>query len=526
MFFREWCRYRYGVFPEAAVSSSDKMYPATYAIGNKTLPSQGCPKRLRRPFCPNGEEYDRSAPTKQNLLCLEASAEETILKHDDFKGNTTEYAEPEFSYIEHRSAGGQRYSLVLEHTGAMSDGGRWTTVKRAAFRFLQWVPAGSVVSVVAYGKQAKLVLPPTVVDSANREALHGRVPRQAPSDGGDLACVYCAMNLSLQTLKEGNEEDVAAGTIILVTGSPRRPQLLEDLIRLVREAPVRVFPVIYPGTAHPDISRLAVYGKLYAVPEGGPQQEAQAHLTAALLDVLHQTEPELAIQKLHESSHASSEFAGTFAVGEGAEDAVAVTLSVDDEEKVESFELTGPSGRKHLLSRFEDGMVVFDTPKGATSGVWTFHAKLYEGEQSTQRVTVDVVSRMLDVEKEPIIMEAWTDADVISSPRRQPVIVYARLMAGSRQPVAGASVRALVHPPGARTPPVELQLRDDGSGLPDVTEGDGIYSAIFSSFSSVPGYYSIRVTANDGHGVASILANEGSETGEAAAWRRKTIGSN
>jgi len=49
---------------------------------------------------------------------------------------------------------------------------------------------------------------------------------------------------------------------------------------------------------------------------------------------------------------------------------------------------------------------------------------------------------------------------------------------------------------------VSLTLRDNGSGDPDVTSGDGIYSAYFSDYSSVPGFYSIQVIADDNKGHA------------------------
>ena len=47
-----------------------------------------------------------------------------------------------------------------------------------------------------------------------------------------------------------------------------------------------------------------------------------------------------------------------------------------------------------------------------------------------------------------------------------------------------------------------MTLRDNGSGDPDITSGDGIYSAYFSDYSSVPGFYSIQVTADDNKGQA------------------------
>ena len=109
---------------------------------------------------------------------------------------------------------------------------------------------------------------------------------------------------------------------------------------------------------------------------------------------------------------------------------MSVTLNIDDEDKVEFFEITNPSGQKHLFSKFEDGMVVFNHPGMAQSGIWSYHAKLYgsdisveeeedEGNQSEgekrkkvqqkppkgESVEVDVVSQSNDAEANPFLLE-------------------------------------------------------------------------------------------------------------------------
>ena len=38
---KEWCKYRYGIFPENGFTG-DSLYPTTYQEGNTTLASQGC----------------------------------------------------------------------------------------------------------------------------------------------------------------------------------------------------------------------------------------------------------------------------------------------------------------------------------------------------------------------------------------------------------------------------------------------------------------------------------------------------
>ncbi len=73
-----------------------------------------------------------------------------------------------------------------------------------------------------------------------------------------------------------------------------------------------------------------------------------------------------------------------------------------------------------------------------------------------------------------------------------------------------SQVVARIFPPGGGggVRPIELQLRDDGAGFPDVTSGDGIYSAAFSAFAQVPGFYSVQVSADDNGGLARTLRPE------------------
>jgi hypothetical protein len=64
-------------------------------------------------------------------------------------------------------------------------------------------------------------------------------------------------------------------------------------------------------------------------------------------------------------------------------------------------------------------------------------------------------------------------------------------------------VVATVQRPGTQTP-VEMVLRDDGSGYPDITRGDGIYSAYLTQLTPEAGFYSMTVRASDDGGKASI----------------------
>ena len=61
--------------------------------------------------------------------------------------------------------------------------------------------------------------------------------------------------------------------------------------------------------------------------------------------------------------------------------------------------------------------------------------------------------------------------------------------------MSGATAMVLLYGPGGEQ--LELELHDDGLGYPDITKADGIYSAYIPSYSSLPGYYSLRLVTFD-----------------------------
>lgn len=405
--------------------------------------------------------------------------------------------DPAFNYIVPRTS---RYVLLLDRSSSMAVNGRWTTIQRALYRFVSYLPVGSELSIITFGSTADLNLPPTVVTDTNREGLHGRIPRKV-LENDDVACTYCALNASLGALQNFMGQ-LDTGSVILVTGSSERVTNLETIMKVVDRVPIQVFPVLYPGTAHPDIFALAAHGKAYAVPEGENVSPSD-YLLEILLDIFRESEG-LRIQKVHEARVKSNEFAGTFVMEPDMLHKMSVTLTVDDENKVELFEMTNPSGKKHLFSQFEDGMVVFRHPGIAQTGIWTYYAKLYANTvlPPGEKMTVDVVSSANSDDAEPFLIEVFTSSYIVDA-YKDKVVIYAKLTKGVF-PVTDANVVAKIFRPGGQksSGTVALTLRDNGFGDPDITSGDGIYSAYFSDFAAVPGYYSIQVSADDNKGQA------------------------
>jgi hypothetical protein len=72
-----------------------------------------------------------------------------------------------------------KYHVLLDQTAAGSGGQeRWTNVKRALFRFIDLLPVGSRLNMIAFSDTTREVLPTTTVTELNRDGLFGRIPRR------------------------------------------------------------------------------------------------------------------------------------------------------------------------------------------------------------------------------------------------------------------------------------------------------------------------------------------------------------
>ena len=63
-------------------------------------------------------------------------------------------------------------------------------------RFIQHLANGTTLSIVTFGMEARLILPPTVVTDTNRETLYGRVSQHvddndAHAPKSEIFCDFC-----------------------------------------------------------------------------------------------------------------------------------------------------------------------------------------------------------------------------------------------------------------------------------------------------------------------------------------------
>ena len=292
--------------------------------------------------------------------------------------------------------------------------------------------------------------------------------------------------------------------VVLISGVQTKMNNHEGVLREVEEKQIPIYVISYPATIHTSYLQLASYGSVYAVVENSAGLRPLIHLQEILANIITKTESEI-VEKIHETHYNSLGFAGTFTYEKEENADLLITLTVPDEEKVELFEVKDPSGKKRIFSKFEDGMVYFKFTGLLPPGIWSYHAKLYHDSlYPDTKMTVDVITKC-QVDG-GIIAEIFTSADyTIANVENEPVKVYAKIMKNGL-PVLNAAATAELYMPGALDDGSKyaLKLRDNGLGYPDITAGDGIYSAYVPSFSMVAGYYSVRLTVTDNSGQATV----------------------
>ena len=139
---------------------------------------------------------------------------------------------------------------------------------------------------------------------------------------------------------------------------------------------------------------------------------------------------------------------------------------------------------RYQFPKYEHGLSYFALEGQRPAGDWSYTVKLYDTAE--QIVQLDIAAQSRD---EIPSLVGWTHVDKVDSSK---VFIYAKVDQHPTQ--SEVVVRAIVHRPAME--PVEIPLRDLGTGYPDLKTGDGIYSAYFTKFSPDPGHYHVEIVAS------------------------------
>ena len=404
--------------------------------------------------------------------------------------------------------------------------------RNALFRFITQIPEGDEVGIVSFGANAKINIEPTEVTALNREGLYGRVPFRLLK--GQQGCLECGLRMAIKLLDTPRQ--VSNGAIIVLTGTTQQQQhstVLTEMASIIEQRALPVYMVAFDYQISHNFAKLAKYGSNFVIQKGYILQ----NIADTLMEILNQgRDLDQRLVKAYERrfsldnnrNHRHHEIAltsggkrgvaisGNFVVENDLRSNVWIILTSPYKEDVELFEITSPSGQRKAFPKFENGIVYFHMEGLSEAGIWSYKASIYPVVSSStlNEVTVEVVAQPTvdDTKNEKAIkVEAWTNVDIEkgASAMDKPVVIYARLTKGQNLPIMDAEVLATVQRPDSSVA-FEVVLKDIGTGYPDITSGDGIYSGYFTGFSTEKGLYGldIKVSHNEGQAITpSLLLN-------------------
>ena len=464
---------------------------------------------------PGSEIISKKIRNVDSFQILESNPEATSQDQDSKEG----FQAPKFSYILPTR---RRHILVLDVSQAMNieDERQWEMARNALFRFINHVPEGDEVGIISFGANARINIEPTEVTSSNREGLYGRVPFRLLR--GQQGCLDCGLKMAIDMLEK--PRSISNGNIIVLTATQgSQSTQFEGLKARIEARAWPLYLVAFEPHLHPAVVQLSAYGGAFSVNQDGFLQQNLADAFTSILNKgrdLNMRIEKSYYKSFNLDSNQGQEVAtsagkrgiaisGNFIVEDNLRSNVWVILTSPYKEDVELFEITSPSGQRKVFPKFENGIVYFYMEGLSEPGIWSYKASLYPfanggSDLKSNQVSVEVIAQPTSVNEDTIKVESWTNVEVSKGANAldKPVLIYAKVTKGQDLPVLNAKVTAKVMRPDSSVP-YELILTDFGTGYPDLTNGDGIYSAYFTGFTASNGLYSLEINVNHNEGRAS-----------------------
>ena len=278
---------------------------------------------------------------------------------------------------------------------------------------------------------------PTVVLGSNREGLHGRIPYRLLNERD--ACIKCGIEKAQELFNPDH-----LGSIITVSNSyfdlstetdfttiPIHQVFFEDNWNITQNLSNNVKFKVPPKKILQNLS--GIFLELLKI-SGGPK-----------IECTHQ-------RFYHFENNGNFDYhlvsgnkiSGTFSVEKELSTDLWVILTLEgNEEDVQLFKITSPSGRKHKFPKYAHGIVYFHfEAQNNEAGIWTFEAILHPIVTKTRgsKVSLQVFGQQL--QNNAVTVDFWSST-------KPDTILYAKVTQDNL-PIQDAKVEALVYLPGGK----------------------------------------------------------------------------
>ncbi|CAG2178944.1 unnamed protein product, partial [Oppiella nova] len=152
---------------------------------------------------------------------------------------------------------------------------------------------------------------------------------------------------------------------------------------------------------------------------------------------------------------------------------------------------------------------VFTTTSDDLSGKWHLTATRDVSKSESVVAVVEVVTNSVD--DESITVQCWLNTQVFNpkTDTNRPVMAYVNIHRQLDELIANVSVKLSVIYEAKGSQPKVIDMYDDGSGAPDITKGDGIFSNYITDIEN-QGYYTVSADIANIESTVDFTTNFGS----------------
>jgi hypothetical protein len=455
------------------------------------------------------EAANQTELSRHQEVCGGRGREEVVQGHADFRavrtdGEPERALVPEVRVVRRRP---ERLVLAVETTEGMLADDTWRWVNKAVQKAVRWdLSADTEVAVVSFSNTSRVEWGPGVlVGQEERDLAADSVPGkyQLAAHGG--LCVSCL----LQSVAGGVLAGARGHVVLLTRGGQDSLSLTDEVVirSLVASTGLRVSSVLLPSNSsgpplpfYDEVATLSGGASLLVRPSPNPMA-SYVGVVQALGSVLG------GAQMVHLAPAAGSggETTGEFVIDSslGRDTQFGVYVADPEDHMVRAVTFRDEQGTvygpyRKMSSSYD--LINLKTPNIGEgpkpfylggSRRWRYTVEWWGGRGAREEGVVAVTSAASGSEGREVTAWARVGEDCGE------VTLYCKVVRGGLG-VEGAVVEAVVEVtgPGGEVAEVAVTLQDDGWGEPDLTAGDGVYSAMVPEYPG-PGRYSVRLVVEE-----------------------------
>lgn len=483
-------------------------------------------------FCDEGN-HNRYAPTKHNSICDRKSTLEVILSHSDFivneanvpPNNQITNTTPRINYKKRTIT---RYVIVVENTKHMSQRESYQYLKTAIRKWTVFdLPSNSEVGLVLTNNTDSIRKNLTPLTSDSRYTIASALPFIV-AETTQPPCLHCSIKAAIDMLNQRTLINGPSSNVIIVIapGMNENPQM-QSIIKEAKKASIKITTINYPEiTRSTSLEILAkeTGGRSYTVLEKRINVSTSLlttyfELSNILYDIILQyyagnvADLPIEIHRREIKDDGRSSITGSFVLDDNLGQPARFMVYTHNIESplFKGLKLVSPSHQVYT----DKSEIMFPTKiitlitNITEPGAWTYTIEPYPGNPQPHFIQILATPRSKTV---PILRAKFSTH---RNGPGHPLILLVEVKNGE-SPVLGAKVEVAVTKllsNGSTIYSDRFDLFDTGSGDPDITKGDGIYTRYFSAAAGGFGLYSFEVTVSD-NGNAYSTQDSSNSAGE------------